>query len=412
VYNTDRVKAAAGHLTQIIKEVTKNPGIRVGDINPLTPQEKHQLLIEFNNTTVDYPRDKTIHQLFEEQVERTPDNIALVGSPGIEHKSYMTHMAYISYWELNEKSNQLARLLIEKGVKAGGIVAIMTGRSVKFIIGILGILKAGAAYLPIDPDYPEKRINYMLADSASKILLTSDAINRVPTPHLLSFHPSTLPPFNPSQSSSLAYVIYTSGSTGRPKAVMVEHRNILAYTNAYQEEFDLQPVDIVLQQALYGVDGSVEEIFPTLLNGARIAVPLREEIPDPRCLSRFIARHNVTLINCSSPILNQLNQLAKVNETRTIRLYISGADILKREYLTNIQGTGQVYNTYGPTETTICATYYKCTVEEAFIPIGKPIANYTIYILNRMKQLLPIGVPGELYIGGDGVTRDISITRS
>ncbi|MCP4146642.1 MAG: amino acid adenylation domain-containing protein, partial [bacterium] len=281
------------------------------------------------------------------------------------------------------------------------------------------------------PDYPEERINYILKDSNIKIVLVgntksetkpnnrnSNDQNQAKKPVVLNlehldfeFRASDLKP-KPSGTqhpasglftSGIAYIIYTSGSTGRPKGVMVEHRNLLAYINAFYHEFEIRQEDIVIQQASFAFDVFVEEVYPAIIRGAAIAIPEKETVRDIDRLAAYITRVGGTVIDCSPLMLNELNRRETIE---TLRVYISGGDVLKAEYVDKLVKRGSVYNTYGPTETTVCATYYKCTgTEPPAVPIGKPIANYNVRILDKYKKLLPIGIPGELCVAGPGVSR-------
>jgi amino acid adenylation domain-containing protein len=271
------------------------------------------------------------------------------------------------------------------------------------IVGILGILKSGGAYLPIDPDYPKERIDYMLADSNARVLLAGPDL--APT-----FEPpsSTLTSTSTCQVSStnLAYIIYTSGSTGRPKGVAVEHRSLMAYIHAFKKEFSLRAEDIIIQQASYCFDAFVEEMYPIMLKGGKLAMPPKGTVEDISLLSGYIFKHKITIITCSPLLLNELNKPDPIEPLSSIHTFISGGDILKGEYIDNLLKLGKVYNTYGPTEATVCATYYRCPGDcPPHVPIGKPIVNYNVYVLDNHKQLLPVGIPGELCISGPGVTR-------
>jgi amino acid adenylation domain-containing protein/non-ribosomal peptide synthase protein (TIGR01720 family) len=390
-------------LINILTDALQNPGKQLADIDLLSPEEKQRLVFGFNDTTRAYPQDKTCRELFEQQAGKTPDQISLVGPSATKNRTHMTYMTYISYRGLNEKSHQLAYLLKEKGVGPDTIAAIMMDRSIEMIIGILAILKAGGAYLPIDPEYPQDRINYMLSDSGAEILLKDNdispqAFNNRPKGASSHLH---LPP---APATSLAYIIYTSGTTGRPKGVMVENRSLTAYLAAFEKEFEITGRDIVLQQASYSFDTFGEEVYPPLLKGGMIAAPHRHVIKDIDLLVDFIRTHCITIIDCSPLLLKELN---KHELPGSVRLCISGGDVLKGEYIDNLLQSGKkVYNTYGPTETTVCATYFRCEPPLApDIPIGKPISNYTVYILDRKRRLLPIGIPGELCIAGGGTTR-------
>jgi fengycin family lipopeptide synthetase D len=303
----------------------------------------------------------------------------------------------------------LALLLKEKGVKPDTIVGIMMEQSVDMIIGIFAILKAGGAYMPIDPDYPPDRINFMLKDSGSEILLkdndfTLEAFNNRPKGASSHLH------LSPAPATSLAYIIYTSGTTGRPKGVMAAHGNLLGYLEAFEKEIQLQAHDTVIQQAAYVFDAFVEELYPILLKGGKLVTATREVILDSLRLVDFINRHQISIITCSPRLLDQLNRELAENKASLpgLRILISGGDRLENQYIHHLVQIGKVYNTYGPTEATVCATYYRCpgnAAPSANVPIGAPITNYQVYILDRFGNLLPPGLPGELCIAGSGVTR-------
>ncbi|AET69202.1 amino acid adenylation enzyme/thioester reductase family protein [Desulfosporosinus orientis DSM 765] len=397
------------HFTNILKAVTENPELRLADLDILAEEERGQLLWEFNQTKVDYAKDKLIHQLFEDQAEKTPENIALVFAERT-----------ITYGELNSRANGVAQVLRGKGVGPESIVSLMTEPSVEMIVGIIAILKAGGAYLPIDPEYPEERIGYMLADSQAKVLLTQRSLQGLleritypgevidlSSPELVlgSREAKNLGNLeNLSSPEDLAYVIYTSGSTGRPKGVLVEQRNLLAYVMTFNQEFELTGEDAVLQQASCCFDAFGEEIYPVLLKGGRLVLARRAEVRDVNLLAGVINRNSISLISCSPLLLNQLNTLTGL---RSVHTFISGGDVLKGDYIDNLLQRGaQVYNTYGPTEATVCASYHRCLPgEKGLVPVGKPIANYRIYILDPDNNLSPLNIAGELCIAGEGVSR-------
>jgi amino acid adenylation domain-containing protein len=418
LFKPDTMERFATHFLTLLREAAANPALKLPEIEMMGQQEKQQILEQFNDTETTFTAHKMVHQLFEEQVERTPNHTALVGKgTGVGTRFIASdpgkQAAHLTYNQLNKKSHQLAHLLREKGVTPDTIVGIMVERSIRMIVGILGILKAGGAYLPIDSDYPENRIRYMLTDSKVNILVKnsknfSNFINNENIHEVLIDDSSVSSSFShlhlpPAPATSLAYIIYTSGSTGKPKGVMVNHQNLLVYLNAFEQEFEILPTDTMLQQASYSFDAFAEEVYPILLKGGKIAVPNKNEVKDMALLTDFILRHGVTIIDCSPLLLNQLNQLEWESP---IRIFISGGDILKGEYVDNLIKKGIVYNTYGPTEATICASYYKCPDNiQQNIPIGKPIDNYCIYILDHQYRLLPICIPGELCIAGNGISR-------
>ncbi len=413
LFKQETIERLWGHFVNIMAEVLQNPGIKLSEINMLREEEKQQIMEGFNCTTAEYVRDKPVHELFAEQVQRTPDNISVVGNaqsaerkaPSIdrnkERQAPCSMRCAITYRELNEKSNQLAHLLKKKGVRADTIVGIMAERSVEMIVGILGILKAGGAYLPIDPDYPEDRIDFVLNDSNAKFLLkdnifTPEVLNN--RPKGTSIHLSSLLPFYPSNPSNLAYIIYTSGTTGRPKGVMIEHGalvNICFWNNRF---YRVTGRDHASQYASSGFDASVLEIFPYLIKGAALYIINEELKLDLDELGEYFERHDITIGFLPTLLCEQFMQ----HENHSLRILLTGGDKLRvfqeKKY--------KLYNNYGPTENTVIATSHPVDCYCANIPIGKPIDNNCIYILNPGNfQLQPVGVPGELCISGTGVAR-------
>jgi len=431
------------HFTGIMETALQKPDTKISCISFLSGEEKKQLLVDFSgvNTGVDtgYRENNTLQQLFEAQVERTPDNILAL------YKD-----TQLTYRELNETANRLAWVLRSKGVRPDGIVGMVVAPSIEMITGIWGILKAGGAYLPIDCEYPGERMLSMLRDSNASILLTTGKIAKnlsftLPGDSSGPKHRKSCPgnrlkifienktgilaggrrgnvtyreetgadlsaagdagknPGNRNKPGDLAYIIFTSGSTGIPRGVMVEHRNVTAYLDAFAGEFRLTAGDTVIQQTSISFDAFVEEFFPISLQGGKIVPQSKYDMIDIFSITDFIVRHQVSLISCSPLLLNELNKLGSLDSIHT---FISGGDVLKAQYINNLLKTGKVYNTYGPTETTVCATYYRIPPAAADnIPIGKPITHYNITITDKNHQLLPTGIPGELCISGPGVAR-------
>jgi amino acid adenylation domain-containing protein len=433
LFKEETIQRFINFFKKIVSDVTRNPGIRISGIELISQEERDKILYGFNNTGTDYPADKTISQLFENQVERTPHHIALVGqSAGRKAQSEKEKCCAITYRELNKKSTQLARLLIEKGVKSDTIVGVMVERSPEMIIGILGILKAFGAYLPIDPDYPEERIRYMLRDSASEILVTtqdcskeikfdkeiiyiSDAINRVPTPHHLSFHSSTLPSLSSLTSTltcqvspaNAVYIMYTSGTTGKAKGVMVEHRNVvrLVINTNYVK---LSKETRILQTGAPVFDATTFEIWGALLHGGQLVLLSNDTILDAHQLGKALTQYKITTLWLTSPLFNQL-MLQNNNIFPGLKYLLVGGDVLSPQNINMVRDKNKslaVINGYGPTENTTFSTTY--LVEKDFqhnIPIGRPISNSTAYILDKNDHLQPVGVSGELVVGGDGISK-------
>ncbi|MCU0286474.1 MAG: amino acid adenylation domain-containing protein, partial [Acidobacteria bacterium] len=431
LFKQETVYRFIDYFKKIVSSVLKYHDIRISEIDILSKEEKNRILYEFNDTAAEYPRDKTIHQLFEEQALKIPDYIAVFGH-GQTRTNTDNHVGAdprvcpsrnarnvsLTYRQLNEQSDRLAMLLIEKDVLPGTIVAIMIKRSVKMIIGLLGILKARGAYLPIDPEYPRERIDYMLEDSAAKILITNDEkkmdnsqcsiVNcqlsrgeyRAPLQHsaFSILH---------SDTYHLGYVIYTSGSTGRPKGVMVTHRNVIRLVkNTNYIEF--LPGDSILQTGSMEFDASTFEVWGSLLNGLKLALVNKETILSSRELKAALRQYNISTIWMTSPLFNQMLQ-EDIEIFAGLKNLLVGGDALSPSHINRLMSSYphlKVINGYGPTENTTFSTTFLIQQEYTNnIPIGKPIANSKVYIVDKYSQLQPIGVSGELLVGGDGIAR-------
>ncbi|MBD7912902.1 non-ribosomal peptide synthetase, partial [Clostridium cibarium] len=372
----------------------------VDNVDILTEEEKKRILYDFNDTYIECEKNKTIHKIFEKQVEKTPDNIAVI----FDDKK-------LTYRQLNEKANNIARILRKKGISSNNIVAIMVERSLEMVIGVLGILKAGGTYLPIDPEYPEERIKYIINEAKVNMLLIHNKVrNKIQfSGEIINLDDELLYKGDGSNLGNIkspedaAYIIYTSGTTGNPKGIITENRNVVTYTNSFIKLYKLTDIDATLQQASFTFDGFVEEIYSVLFVGGRIIVPKNEEVKDAISLRNLIIQYKVTILSCSPLILSQFNNLDPMPSVHT---FLSSSDVLKSEYFSNIITYSNVYNMYGPSETTVCATYYKCNSnEKSKVLVGKPINNYKVYILDKDLNVLPIGVAGEVFISGGGVSR-------
>ena len=409
LFKLETIERLIGHLVQILETVTKDVNISLAEIELLTEEEKKKLLDEFNDTHFDYPRDKTIQQLFEEQVERTPDNTAIV----FEDRS-------LTYRELNERANRLAITLREKGIRNNSIAAIMVERSLEMIVGIIGILKAGGAYLPIDPKYPENRIKYMLENSEAKLLLTGmdmkeNTLYSGETLNLLDetvYGEEIYNLKNVNSSKDIAYIIYTSGSTGNPKGVMIEHNSAINTLMYMQQKYPVGEGDKYLLKTSYTFDVSVTEIFGWFIGCGSLVILKPEVEKDAVGITNAIEKHKVSHINFVPSMLNIFIDSLDGNEEKikSLKYVFAAGEALSKELtrkFLNISKTIKLENIYGPTETTIYVTRYsvKGLHEAPTVPIGKPFGNTYAYILNESKQLQPIGVAGELCISGDGVAR-------
>ncbi|MGD2093369.1 MAG: amino acid adenylation domain-containing protein, partial [Candidatus Aminicenantes bacterium] len=441
------IQRMAVHFLNVLRQMVSEPGIKIGEMEILTPKEKQQLLIDFNETAADYPGERTIHQLFEEQVRRRADNIAIVGPLQMGYRTYRTYMTYITYRELNRKSNQLAHFLKEKGIPPDTIVGIMMERCLKMIIGILGILKAGGAYLPIDPDYPIERKQYMLADSGAKVLVTagllaeegekvrrwegekiflepgccpgrgevSSPVSRQDVLLTSSFVPtvSTLTSTCRLSSTNLAYIIYTSGSTGKPRGVMVEQASAVNVLSALHNEYPFMGSDVYLLKTSAVFDVSVTELFGWFLGGGRLAILETGGEKDPTRILHAIETQRITHVNFVPSMFNAflegLNQ-RNIGKLLSLRyIFLAGEALLPGlvDKFRRLNINAALENIYGPTEGTVYSGKYPLYKWEGCgnIPIGKPLPNVRLYILNKYDHLQPMGVSGELCISGVGVAR-------
>jgi amino acid adenylation domain-containing protein len=394
LFKPQTIQRMAAHYITILQQMDNDPHIKIADLDIVTAEEKQQLLHHFNDTAASFPRGKTIHRLFEEQAEKTPDYIVSVGRA---HELHELHEGagdsiLLTYRELNKKAGQLAFDLRERGVRPDDIVALKIERSIDMIIGILGILKAGGAYLPIDPANPQERSRFMIADSGAAITVTGNDIK----PSSCS---SSCPSWPNNPSSSLSYVIYTSGTTGRPKGTLVEHRslvNLCAWHNRY---YNVTPRDNAAQYAGTGFDASVWEIFPYLISGARLHIIAEDIKLDIPRLQRYYERNHITIAFLPTRFCHRF--MEQDWSGGTLRALLTGGDKLDR----CVEASYTLYNNYGPTENTVVATVYPVERPMENIPIGSPTANVRVYILNNSMQLQPIGVPGELCIQGGGLSR-------
>ncbi|MCK5058179.1 MAG: amino acid adenylation domain-containing protein, partial [Candidatus Aminicenantes bacterium] len=420
LYLQETIRRFCRSVMKVIDFIPGKLDSEIGRLDILSSREKEQLLVDFNRTETGYPRDKTLTRLFEEQVEKTPDHtvaVAFIEPVKGSERSGCT----LSYRELNRMSDRLVPLLLEKGVRQDTVVGIMAERSIEMLIGILGILKAGGAYLPIDPGYPEQRKAYMLRDSSAKVLLTtkgcnndaetfkSQQVERIFIEKITSGRVGSRKVMPPDQAFpyNLAYIIYTSGSTGQPKGIMVDHFNVVRLVkNTNYVTF--RPGDRVLPTGALEFDASTFEIWGGLLNGLRLCLVSEDVILSPNRLKEAILKNKITTMWLTSPLFNQLMQ-EDIGIFCSLRNLLVGGDALSPPHINRLRekySTLDIINGYGPTENTTFSTTYLITgIYSTNIPIGKPIANSTAYIVDRFAHLQPVGVPGELLVGGAGVAR-------
>ncbi|MFW9336523.1 amino acid adenylation domain-containing protein, partial [Paenibacillus polymyxa] len=405
IFDREAVERTQGHLIQLLEQVVANPAIRVQELDVLSEQEREQILSVWGDTAAEYPSEQTIHGLFETQTAHTPEQPALY----FEGEQ-------LSYRELNERANRLARTLRSQGVTKDRLVGLMTERSIDMIVGMLGILKAGGAYVPIDPTYPEERIRYMLDDSGAKLLLTQGhLVDKVAFDgHMLVlngaesvYHEdgSNLEPL--SGPNDLAYVIYTSGTTGQPKGVMVEHRNVVRLvknTNYAQLDADTR----ILQTGAIVFDASTFEIWGSVLNGGQLVLVSQDVILDVLKLKDAVHSYGITTMFLTTPLFNQLSQ-QDLTLFEGIRELLVGGDVMSVPHMNRVleaHPSLRISNIYGPTENTTFSTVHAIIgVQSESVPIGRPIHNSTAYVVDHSMRLQPVGVWGELLVGGDGVAR-------
>jgi tyrocidine synthetase-3 len=406
IYDTHYIESISRHFAGILASVIRDANTPINDIDFLSTHEKRRLLVEFNDNKTSYPRDKTISQLLEEQVYATPERIAVIYRDQV-----------LSYQELNQRANRLGNLLRKKGVKPGIIVGIMVESSLEMIWSILGILKAGGAYLPLDLDHPWERKRYMLQDSNSRILVTRESVARdmdyVPEIILLAGEEiqrgDNSNPESIGKAVDLAYVIYTSGTTGRPKGTMTDHFNVVRVVRN-TNYIELTRQDRVLQLSNYAFDGSVFDIYGALLNGAGLVMVPGEEVLEVDKLAELINKEWVSVFFVTTAYFNSLVDI-KIECFAHIRNVLFGGERVSvghtRKAL-EFMGEGRILHVYGPTESTVFAFYYPVNdIDERLgtIPIGGPLANTEAYVVDKFGKILPLGAAGELWLGGDGLSR-------
>ncbi|MEH2213792.1 non-ribosomal peptide synthetase [Nostoc sp.] len=375
---------------------------------PILKESENNLLIEWNHTQTDYPQQASIHQLFEAQVEKTPDAVALI-----------FNNQHLTYRDLNNRANQLAKHLQSLGVGTEILVGICIERSLEMVVALLAILKAGGAYVPLDPGYPQERLAFMLSDTQVSVLLTQkELVTKLPTHTALVICLDTdwnTIALNKKENLStsvtadnLAYVMYTSGSTGTPKGVSVIHRGVVRLvkeTNYAQ----LTPEEVILQLAPISFDASTFEIWGCLLNGGRLVI-YPPNTPSLEELGQIIQQYQVTTLWLTAGLFHLIVD-EKIDALKSLRQLLAGGDVLSvphvQKFLQTVDNC-QLINGYGPTENTTFTCCHPITAPlqpDVSIPIGRPIANTQVYILDKNLQSVSIGEAGELYIGGDGLAR-------
>jgi amino acid adenylation domain-containing protein len=414
-YNTDlfdreTIECMAGHFKTVLEGIVADPEHPISTLPFLTQAERHQVLVEWNSTETEYPNDVCIHELFAAQAARTPESIALE----FEGKQ-------LTYRQLDRRANDLAHYLSELGVGPEKLVGICVERSLEMIVGLLGILEAGAAYVPLDPSYPKERLRFMLEDAQVSVLITQEKLvedggwrmedgePRLTVVCLDRDWPTISQQRNDNPktgvgSENLAYMIYTSGSTGQPKGVQVSHRSVVNCLCAVGDQIGLSAQDIWLAMTTISFDIAVLEIFLPLITGAKVVLASRVESLDGIELSKRLKSCGATVMQATPTSWNTL--LDAGWEGPPEFKVLCGGETLSRRLAERLTQRGApVWNLYGPTETTIWSTIYRAEPGDRPVYIGRPIANTQIYILDAHMQPVPIGVHGDLYIGGAGLAR-------
>ena len=404
-YNTDLFEAAtidrmAGHFQRLLKGIVANPAQRISELRLLDETERHKILVEFNSSAADYPRDLCIHNFFESQVELAPSATALV-----------CNTERLTYSQLNARANRIAHYLQKRGVGPEVLVAVCLERSVDMLAAILGILKAGGAYVPLDPAYPQERLRFILEDAQASIVLTQQSLMNIlpqtsaqvtrldadwPT---IAVEPTDNPRNNVSPEN-LAYVLFTSGSTGRPKGVAIEHRSTAAFIHWAQTVFTAEETAGTLFSTSVCFDLSVFEMFVPLSMGGRVILA-----QNALALPKLANKDEVTLINTVPSAISELVHMNGVPDSVQV-VNLAGEPlptILARQIYEKTK-VRKVYNLYGPTEDTTYSTYTLVKKDEE-VTIGRPIANTRAYILDTNRNPAPVGVPGELHLAGEGLAR-------
>ncbi|MDM9379463.1 amino acid adenylation domain-containing protein [Chlorogloeopsis sp. ULAP01] len=417
-YNTDifdltTITQLINNFQTLLTNIVANPDLRLSELSPLNVSEQEQLLFKFNQTCTDYPQNATLHQLFEQQAELTPEALALI-----------SQSEKLTYRQLNYKVNQLAHYLQKQGVTNETLVALCLERSIDMVIGILAILKAGGAYIPLDPSYPVERLNFMLGDSQAFLFLTKQEILEKLSLSAdkivcLDIHKDEIAqqnlenPIHTAKADHLAYIIYTSGSTGTPKGVLGTHRGTVNGLHWLWKTYPFIPEEVCCQKTAISFVDSIWEIFAPLLQGTPTVIISNATVQDPQLFIEALADYKVTRIILVPSLLRLIldNYSYLAQKLSHLKIWITSGEKLSlklAQKFRELMRSAKLINLYGSSEVSANATYYDTSLLSEIaniVPIGCPIDNTQICILNRHLQLTPIGVYGEIYIAGDGLAK-------
>lgn len=390
------------HFKKLLRAIIADPECNISNLLFLDDNERYELVVANNRTYIDYPKNSTLPQLFADQVKRTPDAIAVVCGE-----------RDISYRELDLISNRLAHELLRRGVKPNSRVAVFLDRSPELVIALLAILKSGSAYIPLDPTYPSKRLQHIFENSQPATIITRVSLRErlayemmpvivIDSECAIIKKQSSKPLVSRALPTDPAYIIYTSGSTGRPKGVVIHHRAMVNFLCAMQREPGLSNEDNVVGITTISFDITVLDVFLPLIVGARLILAQEHEMTDGVALYSLLQRHNATFMQ-ATPAIWQLLLEAGWHGNPSLKM-LCGGEAMPRKLANKLLECGDsLWNMYGPTETTVWSSVLKVEIGDGPVPVGPPIANTQFYILDNHQELVPVGVPGELFIGGDGV---------
>lgn len=397
LFKKESVEQILEHYVLILEQIVSNPNVMIEKLQMISAQEKKLILHQFNNTATDYPKDKTVADLLEDQARKTPDKVAIT----FENKE-------ITYQELNERANQVALKLKTYQIQSGDFVAVMAERSIEMIVGICGIVKAGGAYIPIDPTYPEERILYMLEDCRAKVLLTYQVkanikVSVIDLENILDEERREENPERKMSAEDICYCIYTSGTTGKPKGTMIPNKAVVRLVKN-TNYITLTEKDAILQTGSISFDAATFEIWGSLLNGGKLVLLPSDDIMDCRKLKEHLVKEKVTVMFMTTSLFNQMIQTDNTI-FNSLKVLMTGGEKISLQHvkmLKDVNRSSKLLHCYGPTENTTFTTTYEIPTGYEMLPIGKPISNTTVYIMNQ-GNLCGIGVPGELCIGGEGL---------
>jgi amino acid adenylation domain-containing protein len=398
LFDDTTIRRMLAHYATILGEVVSNPKLRVSELQILSESERYQLTVEWNGAGRDSEGGGCIHEQFHRRVELNPDTIALVSD-----------LEALTYHQLNQRANQVAHLLRARAVGPEVIVGICLESSMDAVVAILGVLKAGGAYLPLDPSYPEQRIEYMIAAAGVEVVITKESIGKVMTSRALNLDTAaeelgccnSEELVSKSSSDNLAYVIFTSGPTGNPKGVLVEHEGVCNLAEAQGRAIHVSRGSRVLQFASYSFDASVSELFVALLNSATLVIGRQEQLAPMAGLTELLNEQRITVVTLPPTVASLLNE-QKIESLESI---VVAGERCTKELVNRFRKAGRVFNSYGPTEATTCATIGACREEKERPSIGRTIANVRMYILDDLMSQVGISIAGEAFLSGAGLAR-------